>query len=165
MNPATYHSVYLCSILWLKQYQLLARVLTLDWGAHRHYIRFMKYDVKFVIKYWSPVFLNWSLLLKNTKYNYSVTCIVDNVHFGMTWHVTTQDINLRKCLEWKWMMSVYWDVLLLAWEKLHTYIHTKNDNLLFASSRRIRILSKIMVSQITRVFNYAAGTLPKSTLR
>jgi len=90
-------------------------------------------------------------LLKNTKYNYSVMCIDDNVNFGMTWHVTTQDIKLRKCLERKWTMSVYWDVLLLAWETLHTYIHNKNDHLLFVSSRKIRILSKIMISQITCV--------------
>jgi len=33
-------------------------------------------------------------------------CIVDNAHFGMTWHVMTQDVKLRKCLERKWMMSV-----------------------------------------------------------
>jgi hypothetical protein len=54
----------------------------------------------------TPVFLNWSIWLKNTKYNYSVICIVDHVKCGMTWHVTTQDIRLRKCLERKWTMSV-----------------------------------------------------------
>jgi hypothetical protein len=47
----------------------------------------------------------------------------------------------------------YWAILFLAWETLHTYIHYKNEHLLFSSSRWIRILSKIMESQITGVVN------------